>query len=62
LKDLSRVKLISVRKSGKWHYYSLNDLDEFVIDIIKKFMKEYKIRNAYKPKVCETKKEIKNER
>jgi DNA-binding transcriptional ArsR family regulator len=62
LKDLSRVKLISVRKSGKWHYYSLNNVDEFVIDIIKMSIKEYKIKSTYKPKICEVKRELKNGR
>ena len=52
LKDLHYAQLISVRKDGKWHYYSLNKVDNFANDIIKTAISEYKIKYQYKPKIC----------
>lgn len=52
LKALHDIEFISVRKDGRWHYYRLGRIPEFVNEIIKLAIEEYKVRSDYVANSC----------
>ncbi len=53
LKDLEGSNLISVRKDGKWHYYSFGKAPGFVSEIVEMSIGEYGIRDVkFTPNTC----------
>lgn len=52
LKALYDIDFISVRKDGRWHYYKLKKIPNFVNEIIKIAIDEYEIKDEYIPNAC----------
>ncbi|MFO7881552.1 MAG: metalloregulator ArsR/SmtB family transcription factor [Kosmotogaceae bacterium] len=60
LKALYTARIISVRKEGRWHYYRLKKLPDFVHEVLNLAMERYNITREKLLKRCNTSKQLKN--
>lgn len=55
LRSLYMVGLVSVRKEGRWHFYSLVNLPKFVYEVLDMATERYSIKKDIVFKKCNTK-------
>ncbi|MGC9384596.1 MAG: ArsR/SmtB family transcription factor [Kosmotogaceae bacterium] len=54
LKTLYTAQIVTVRKEGRWHYYSLNNLPGFVQEVLDLAIERYNIKKDGSLKKCKT--------
>lgn len=52
LNSLYKLEFLTLRKEGRWRYYGLKELPDFIYKILEIAKEEYKINENKKPLMC----------